>query len=64
MITLERCVAFCGLSEEEVLAIAEHENMPEIAAAALAEYLLQQDNGAGKICLMIVDDNQGGALPA
>ena len=39
MITLEDCMAFCGLTEEEVLAIAEHEHMPEIAAAALAEYL-------------------------
>jgi len=25
-------VAFCGLTEEEVLAIAEYEHMPEIAA--------------------------------
>ncbi len=56
MITLEDCVAFCGLSEEEVLAIAEHEHMPEIAAAALAEYLLQQEHGTGTICVMIVDD--------
>ena len=32
MITLEDCLAFCGLTEEEVLAIAEHEHMPEIAA--------------------------------
>ena len=39
MITLEDCLAFCGLTEEEVLAIAEHEHMPEIAAAAFAEYL-------------------------
>ena len=35
MITLEDCVGFCGLTEEEVLAIAEHENLPEIAATAL-----------------------------
>ena len=33
MITLEDCVAFCGLTETEVLAIAEHEHMPEIAAS-------------------------------
>lgn len=39
MITFGDCVAFCGLTEEKVLAIAEHEHMPEIAAAALAEYL-------------------------
>jgi hypothetical protein len=32
MITLEDCIAFCGLTEEEVLAIAEHEHRPEIVA--------------------------------
>jgi hypothetical protein len=56
MITLEDCMAFCGLTEEEVLAIAEHEHMPEIAAAALAEYLTYQEHGTEKIRDMIVDD--------
>jgi hypothetical protein len=56
MITLEDCVAFCGLTEEEVLAIAEHEHMPEVAAAAFAEYLTNQEHGAEKIRDMIVDD--------
>jgi len=32
MITLEDCIALCGLTEEEVLAIAEHEHVPEMAA--------------------------------
>ena len=54
MITLEDCLAFCGLTEEEVLAIAEHEHMPEIAAAA--EYLTNQEHGTEKIRDMIVDD--------
>jgi hypothetical protein len=35
-----RCVGLCGLNEEEVAAISEHEHIPEIAAAALASYLL------------------------
>ena len=56
MITLGDCVAFCGLTEEEVLAIAEHEHMPEIAAAAFAEYLTNQEHGTEKIRDMIVDD--------
>ena len=47
MITLEDCVALCGLTEEELLAIAEHEHMPEIAAAALAAYLTHQEHGTG-----------------
>lgn len=56
MITLEDCIALCGLSEAEVLAIAEHEHVPEIAAAALAEYLLKQRRGPDKIHQMIVED--------
>ncbi len=56
MITLEDCIAFCGLTEAEVLAIAEHEHLPEIAATALAEYLLSQDHGSEKVRDMIVDD--------
>ena len=56
MICLEDCLALCGLSDEEVLAIAEHEHLPEIAAAALAQYLLNQEHGAEKIRDMIIDD--------
>jgi hypothetical protein len=56
MIALEDCIAFCGLTEEEVLAIAEHEHVPEIAACALAEWLLYEPHGLEKIRDMIVDD--------
>jgi hypothetical protein len=56
MITLEDCVALCGLTEEEVLAVAEHEHLPEIAATALAQYLLEQEHGIEKIRDMVVDD--------
>jgi hypothetical protein len=56
MVTLEDCIAFCGLSEAEVLAIAEHEHVPEIAATALGEYLLKQRRGIDKIHCMIVED--------
>jgi hypothetical protein len=56
MITLEDCIGLCGLTEEEVLAIAEHEHLPEIAATALAQYLLSQDHGSEKVRDIIVDD--------
>lgn len=56
MITLEDCIAFCGLTEEEVLALAEHEHVPEIAAAAMAEYLVDLPRGGEKIRDMIIDD--------
>jgi hypothetical protein len=56
MITLEDCIAMCGLTEQEVLAIAEHEHIPEIAAAALAQFLLSQERGTEKICEILRDD--------
>jgi hypothetical protein len=56
MIALADCLAMCGLSEDEVLAIAEHEHIPEIAAAALAQYLLNLEHGPEKIRDMIRDD--------
>jgi hypothetical protein len=56
MITLEDCIGLCGLTEEEVLAIAEHEHVPEIVATALASYLLCQGHGTEKVRDMIVDD--------
>ena len=56
MITLEDCIGFCDLTEEEVLAIAEHEHLPEIAAAALAQVLLSQKHGSERVRNMIIDD--------
>ena len=46
----------CGLTEQEVMAIAEHEHVPEIAAAAMGRYLLKKPDGAEQIRDMIRDD--------
>jgi hypothetical protein len=46
----------CGLTEDEVAAIAEHEHVPEIAATNLACYLLHRHHGPEYIRNMIVDD--------
>ena len=56
MITLQDCIAMCDLDEAEVLAIAEHEHIPEIAAAALGYYLLSREHGAETIWDMLRDD--------
>ncbi|MHB2168534.1 hypothetical protein [Alsobacter sp. R-9] len=56
MISKEDCIAFCGLTAEEVDAIAEHEHLGEVAASALADYLLHMEHGAERIRAMIVDD--------
>lgn len=56
MLTIAECLDFCGLTEDEVLAIAEHENLDEMAAIALAGYLTQTVEGERRIKRMIVDD--------
>jgi hypothetical protein len=63
MISLEDCVALSGLTEEQVLAIAEHEHLPEIAATALAQYLSNQARGMEKIRDMIVEDIRRATAP-
>ncbi|MBA5779089.1 hypothetical protein H2509_18320 [Stappia sp. F7233] len=56
MISIEDCIALSGLEEGEILALAEHEHVPEIVAAALGAYLLHKDKGAVVIRRMIEDD--------
>ena len=58
MLSLEDCIALSGLSEEEVLAIAQHEHIPEIAAAELGNYLSRSEDGRRAIKSMIGDDIQ------
>ena len=56
MISLEDCIAICGLDAKEIEAIAEHEGIPDISAVALADHLLHQPGGAERIRQMILDD--------
>lgn len=56
MLSLEDCLALCELSEEEVLAIAHHEHLPEIAAAELGNYLVHTPEGEMRIKAIIRDD--------
>lgn len=56
MLSLEDCIGLCGLTAEEVRAIAEHERIPEIAAAELGHYLCRTAEGEACIKAMIRDD--------
>lgn len=56
MISIEDCIGLCGLDPDEIGAIAEHEHVPDICAAALGQYLLKSEHGAEAIRDMIVDD--------
>lgn len=56
MITIEDCIGMSGLTRDEVDAIAEHEHIPEAAAAALGTYLVHLRHGPEIIRDMIRDD--------
>lgn len=56
MISLIDICGMCGLDLAEIEAIAEHEHVPEVAAAALASYLLHWNHGADYVPDMIIDD--------
>jgi hypothetical protein len=56
VLTLEDCLALCELSEDEVDAIAEHEQLSQSVAIELGHYLIQGPDGQLLIQRMIVDD--------
>ncbi|HZO01106.1 MAG TPA: hypothetical protein VFB93_07900 [Burkholderiales bacterium] len=56
MLSLEDCIALSELTEDEILAIAQHEHIPEIAAAELGNYLSHTADGRLAIKSMIRDD--------
>ena len=56
MLSLEDCLALCELTEDEVLAIAEHEHIPEMAAIELGNYLVHLPGGEMRVKSIIRDD--------
>ena len=56
MLTLEDCVAFCDLAEEEIDAIAEHEHIPEMAALEFGASLVLRPDGCATVRQIIIDD--------
>ena len=56
MLTHEDCLGFSELTEEEILAIAEHEHIPELAALEFGNFLLRARDGERRIRRIIQDD--------
>jgi len=56
MLTLDDCIELSELTEEEILAIAEHEHLPEMVALELGAYLAHTSSGEKRIKRMICDD--------
>jgi hypothetical protein len=61
MITLESCIALCGLTEVEVLAIHEQEHPSEFGTTVVA-YVLSQKSGGEKIWVISIDDIRSAEL--
>lgn len=56
MITLDDIMDMTDLSHEEIESIAEHEALPPLNAAALADRLMHMHHGAQKVQQMICED--------
>ena len=56
MLSLQECIDFSDLSEDEIEAIAEHEQVPEIVAAEIGNTLLQTRSGVCLIKLYLLEN--------
>jgi hypothetical protein len=56
MINMEDVLDMTDLTHEEIAAIAEHEGLPDLNAAALAAYLAHEAKGFQTIQRMICED--------
>jgi S-ribosylhomocysteine lyase LuxS involved in autoinducer biosynthesis len=56
MLTLQDCIELSELTEEEILAISEHEHIPEMVALELGNYLVHTEAGEKRVKAMIADD--------
>jgi hypothetical protein len=56
MLTIQDCLELCGLTEDEIEAISEHEHIPDIVALELGEALLKSESGVAEIKRFILDE--------
>jgi len=62
MLTLNDCIAFSGLTDEQLEAIAHHEHLSLILAAELAEDMVGCRNGCARLAAMLVEEAREAAL--
>lgn len=56
MISMDDIMDMTDLTHEEIAAIAEHEGLPDLNAAALADYVIHRHKGPQAINRMISED--------
>ncbi len=52
----EDCIGLCGLTEDEIAAVAEHEHLSTMLALGMGSYLRRTATGQAQIETMINDD--------
>jgi hypothetical protein len=55
MISLDECIGMSGLQEDEIAVVAEHEHVPLMIAAELAQTLLETPKGLYRLHAMFQD---------
>jgi predicted DNA-binding ribbon-helix-helix protein len=55
MLSLRDCVDLCGLSDDELTVIAEHEHVPTIVAAEIGNELLGTAKGLYRLHTLFLD---------
>ncbi len=56
MLTLQDCIAFSGLTPDQIDAIARHQRLPAVIAAEWAETALESDGGRRLVEAMLVEE--------
>ncbi|WP_142847404.1 hypothetical protein [Telmatospirillum sp. J64-1] len=56
MLTLQDCIGYCGLTPEQLHAIADHEHIPDMVAVEWAETMLAKPNGEVIVESIIADE--------
>jgi hypothetical protein len=56
VLTFEDCLGLCGLTEDEISAIAEHEHLPQIIALELGSQLVRRPDGRLLLSHFLIDD--------
>lgn len=56
MINLSDIMDMTDLTHEEIAAVAEHEGLPDVSAAALADYMMHAHHGPQTVLRMISED--------
>ncbi|MBI3447036.1 MAG: hypothetical protein HY055_17130 [Magnetospirillum sp.] len=56
MLSLEDCIAFSGLTPEQVDAVACHEHLPLILVAEWAEAVLEAEGGCARVAAILAEE--------